>query len=207
VVLRVAVLFLAKSGLAKRSRRKSPNDSSAADRRPGSRRAGAADAASSLRVRKLAGEDVWELVHPRCARDRELDLEEVRKMLQAGEVEVATDECRWLLSGCSDCLEAHRILGEIALESNDLPLARGHFGYAYRLGAKALETAGRPSPVPYRLPANQGFFESGKGLAWCLKRMEKLEMAEEVVAVLLRCDPTDPLGVRGLLAGDSPEAT
>jgi hypothetical protein len=153
----------------------------------------------TIRARKIAGEDAWELVHPRCARDRAEDLEEVRKMIDAGETEVAMDECRWLLSGCSDCLEAHRILGEIALSENDLPLARGHFGYAYRLGEKALERAGRPSPLPYRLPANQSFLESAKGLAWSLRQLDKRDMAREVVEVMLRCDPGDPLGVRSLL--------
>ena len=90
----------------------------------------------------------------RAARDRQEDLEEVRKMLDAGEVEVATDECRWLLNGCSDCLEAHRLLGEIALAENDLPLARGHFGYAYRLGEQALDRAGCRGPAALS-PAGQ----------------------------------------------------
>jgi tetratricopeptide (TPR) repeat protein len=152
-----------------------------------------------VRARKVHDQDVWELVHPRCARDRVEDLEEVRKMLDAGEVDVAVDECRWLLQGCSDCLEAHRLLGEIALGENDLPLARGHFGYGYRLGAQALERAGSQGPAPYRLPANQGFLECAKGLAWCLKELGKAQMAEEVVAVALRCDPSDPLGVKKLL--------
>jgi len=152
-----------------------------------------------LRVRKSDGES-WELVHPRCARDRQEDLEEVRKMLDAGEIDVAVDECRWLLSGCSDCLEAHRILGEIAMGENDLPLARGHFGYAFRLGAQALERAGNPAPLPYRLSANRSFLESAKGLAWCLRELDKSQMAREVLDVVLRCDPSDPLGVKSLLA-------
>ncbi len=158
-----------------------------------------------MRVRRVAGQEAWELVHPRCARDRQEDLEEVRKMLDAGEVEVAMDECRWLLNGCSDCLEAHRILAEIALGENDLPLARGHFGYAYRLGAQALEQARVRGPLPYRLPANKTFFESAKGLAWCLKELGKREMVAEVVEQMLACDATDPLGMKGLLA-DSSEA-
>ncbi|MBI3838787.1 MAG: hypothetical protein HY288_12750 [Planctomycetia bacterium] len=157
-----------------------------------------------MRARKLAQEESWELVHPRCARDREEDLQEVRKMLDAGEIDVAIDECRWLLSGCSDCLEAHRILGEIALGENDLPLARGHFGYAYRLGAKALEQAHSQGPLLYRVPANRSFLESAKALAWCLKQLGKGEMAAEVVEFLLRCDPSDPLGVKRL--GDEPHA-
>jgi len=120
-------------------------------------------------------------------------------MLEAGETEVARDECRWLLQGCSDCLEAHRMLGEIALAEDDLSLARGHFGYAFRLGAKALEEAGGRGPLPYRLAANQGFLASGKALAWCLKQLDKRAMAAEVVELLLACDPSDPLAVQGLL--------
>ncbi len=121
-------------------------------------------------------------------------------MLEAGEADVARDECRWLLQGCSDCLEAHRMLGEIALCENDLPLARGHFGYAFRLGANALKQAGNKGPLPYRLPANQAFFTSGKALAWCLKQLGKPDMAAGVVELLLGCDPSDPLGVKNLLA-------
>ena len=119
-------------------------------------------------------------------------------MIDAGELEVAVDECRWLLNGCSDCLEAHRMLGEIALADNDLPLARGHFGYAYRLGEQALDRAGVRGPLPYRLPANQSFFESAKGLCWCLVQLGKPEMASEVTARVLACDPSDPLRLRNL---------
>ena len=153
---------------------------------------------SSVRARKLPDGESWELVHPRCARDREEDLQEVRKMLDAGEIDVAVDECRWLLNGCSDCLEAHRILGEIALGENDLPLARGHFGYAYRLGTQALQQARTQGPLLYRVAGNQSFLESAKALAWCLKQLGKREMAAEVVQVILQCDPDDPLGVQRL---------
>lgn len=157
-----------------------------------------APSASTVRVRQLE-DGAWELVHPRCARDRAEDLEEVHKMVDAGELEIAMDECRWLLSGCSDCVEAHRILGEIALAENDLPLARGHFGYAYRLGEQAIARAGHPSPVPYRREANRSFLESAKGLAFCLKQLGKEQMAREVVELTLRCDPGDPLGMSQLL--------
>lgn len=156
---------------------------------------------STVQARQLPGEDAWQLVHPRCARDRQEDLEEVRKMIDAGEIDVAIDECRWLLQGCSDCLDAHRLLGEIALSENDLPLARAHFGFAFRLGQKALERARSAGPLPYRLPANQGFLESAKGLAWCLKQLDKAEMSTEVVELALRCDPSDPLGIQKLVAG------
>lgn len=119
-------------------------------------------------------------------------------MIEAGETEIAQDELRWLLNGCSDFIEAHRILGELALAEEDLPLARGHFGYAYSLGSKALERAGAAGPLPYRLPANQAFHESGKGLVYCLLHLGKRAMAEEVVAGLVRFDPADPLTVRKL---------
>ena len=122
-------------------------------------------------------------------------------MLEAGEVDVAVDECRWLLEGCSDLVEAHRILGEIALEEHDLPLARGHFGYVYHLVVKALEAARAAGPLPYRLPANQVFHESAKALAWCLRELGHAQMAAEVVATQLRLDASDPLGVARLAGG------
>ncbi len=156
---------------------------------------------SGARLRRLAGRDEWELVLPRCARDRAEDLEEVRKMLEAGELDVAHDECLWLLSGCAECLEAHRILGEIALSEDDLHLARGHFGYAFRIGQTAIEREPGMKVLPYHLPANQAFHESGTALAWCLMELGKSEMAQEVVALLLRCDPEDPLGAARLLSG------
>ena len=124
-------------------------------------------------------------------------------MMDAGEIDVARDECRWLLEGCSDCIEAHRILGEIALADDDLPLARGHFGYAYRLGVQAFTRAGAAAPIPYRRPANRSLFESAKGLAWCLKQLGKADMAAEVVAHVLACDPSDPLRIAEILAEKS----
>ena len=121
-------------------------------------------------------------------------------MLAEGEWEVAQDELRWLLSGCSDCLDAHLLLGELAVEhQNDIPLARGHFGYAYQLGYKAWRKAGEPSPVPGRQLANQGFFAAGRGSAWCLEKLGKGTMANEIVATLLKMDPSDPLECRKML--------
>jgi hypothetical protein len=153
-------------------------------------------------VREAQGGAGWELLHPRCALDRREDLDEVRTMIDAGEVDIAIDELRWLLDGCSDCIEAHGMLGELALSADQDPqLARGHFGYAYQLGLTALRRANMPTPVPYRVPANQAFFEAGKGLAYCLTQLEKPEMAREVLDLLLACDPTDPLGFTGMRAG------
>ena len=57
--------------------------------------------------------DGWVLVHPRCARDRADDLEEVREMVEAGELDVAIDELRWLVGGCSEFIEAHALLGRV----------------------------------------------------------------------------------------------
>ncbi|NIP86394.1 MAG: hypothetical protein GTO03_12825 [Planctomycetales bacterium] len=150
-------------------------------------------------MRQVPGETVWEFLHPRCALERAEDIQEVEKMLVAGEDEIAMDELRWLLSGCSDFIHGHRLLGEMALAGGDLTLARGHFGYAFYAGAKAWRQAGKPAPLPYDRPANRDFFEAGKGLVHCLVRAEKQPLAAEVVDVLLTCDPSDPLGVRQLL--------
>ncbi len=120
-------------------------------------------------------------------------------MVEAGEVDVARDELRWLLEGCTDCLAAHKMLGELALMEEDLPLARGHFGYAYRIGQKALEAANREARLPYAIPANQGFHEAGKGLVYCLCKLGKADLATEIAEQLVRHDPSDPLAVRELL--------
>ena len=151
---------------------------------------------TELRVKRRSNENAWELVHPRCALERMEDLEEVRKMLDAGEVDVAIDELRWLLDGCSDFVAAHRLLGELAMADGDFRLARGHFGYAYNICVSAMPPQGLPGPLPYRLPVNQGFFESAKGLAWCLHQLAMQDMADAVLEQMLKCDPSDPLGVR-----------
>ncbi len=165
--------------------------------------------ASEVRARWLEAEQAWELVHPRCALERAEDLEEVDQMVEMGETEIAVDELRWLLGGCSDFIAAHSRLGELAMADNDLPLARGHFGQAYRAGEQAMRRAGSGGPLPFRLPANQEFHSAGKGLVACLLAVDRREMAEQVVEQLLRLDPSDPLFVRGLLdrsaPGDAPQ--
>ena len=118
-------------------------------------------AATEIRLRRVAPEG-WELVEPRCARDRADDIEEVQTMIAAGEIEIARDEIHWLLQGCHDFLEAHKLLGELAYAEHDLPLARGHFGYAFRIGQQAIARAGNRRPIPYKLPRNQAFHQSGK---------------------------------------------
>lgn len=146
-------------------------------------------------MRQVPTENVWEFLHPRCALDRAEDIEEVESMMEAGEVEIAKDELRWLLSGCSDFFRAHRMLGTFALEAGDIQLARGHFGHVYRAGSKALKRAGMPTPLPYEREANRDFFESARGLIKCLRKLEKQKQAREVTDVILRCDPSNPLGL------------
>ncbi len=121
-------------------------------------------------------------------------------MVEAGELEVATDELLWLVQGCGEFIEAHLLLGQVALAGgDDLPLARGHFGTAYQFGLKALRRAGLPSPLPCGHPANRAFFEAGRALAWCLAKLDKPAMAAEIVDVLVKLDPADPLALRAML--------
>lgn len=138
-------------------------------------------------------------VHPRCVRDRSEDLEEVQAMVEAGETDIALDELRWLLSGCSEFIAAHVVLGELARSANDLPLARGHYGAGYQLGLQTLRRAKMPRPLLYSQPANRPFFEAGRGLAWSLEKLGQPQMAEEVVTTLVGLDPADPLGLRVML--------
>jgi hypothetical protein len=156
--------------------------------------------AGGLDVRRSTDGRAWVLVHPPCARERAEDLDEVRAMISAGEIDLAVDELRWLLEDCSEFIAAHVLLGELALSArNDLSLARGHFGAGYQLGLQALRRVKMPTPLPHSHPANRAFHEAGRGLAWCLVKLDKLSMAKEVVDTLLHVDPADPLRIRALL--------
>jgi hypothetical protein len=152
---------------------------------------------SSVKLRCVDGQ--WEFVHPRCARDRQDDLEEVEKMILADETEVAVDELRYLLNGCTECIAIHRMLGDLALSAEDISLARGHYGYAYKIGHDAIRAAKVTGPLPYAVDANQDFFLAGKQLVWCLLLLQKKDLAIPVQQEILRLDPTDPLAVRELM--------
>ena len=166
-------------------------------RKPNSRNQSASS--KGLGVRRSTDGNSWILVHPREARDRAEDLEEVQMMIEAGELDVALDELRWLLSDCSEFVAAHVLLGDIARDMNDLPLARAHYGAGYQLGLQTLRRAKMPKPLLYQQPANQPFFEAGRGLMWALEKMSKPQMADEVMSTLVELDPSDPLQVRLLL--------
>ena len=151
-----------------------------------------------MEVRMRRTEQGWEVVHPRCAMERSADMEEVQAMLDGGELEIAEDELRWLISGCPDCLEAHALLGEIALDYGDFKLARGHYGRVFAVVQKACEKAGARGPLPIASECNRVVHESGKALVLCLGKLEKKASLRAAVKQLLEWDPTDPLGVCGL---------
>jgi hypothetical protein len=120
-------------------------------------------------------------------------------MIEAGESEIALDELRWLLSGCSEFIAAHVLLGELARAAGDVPLARGHYGAGYQLGLQTLRRAKMPKPVIYAQLANRPFFEAGQGLIWSLEKLGKPQMAEEIVRTLVELDPSDPLRLRAII--------
>ena len=153
---------------------------------------------SQIGVQRIRGGAGWMLVHPRAVRDRSEDLEEVEAMIAAGEFDIAIDELRWLLGSCSEIISAHFLLGKLAVEADqDLPLARAHFGFGYQLGLQALRREKMPRPLLVLHPANQPFYDAGRGLAWCLHALDKFPMALEVIRQLLACDPSDPLRLQG----------
>lgn len=173
-------------------------------RRPQGPRRARQDQADSLKIRPIPETDQFELVYPNCAGKCKEDMEEVHKMLEAGEVDIAIDELRWLLDACRGLLEAHKLLGEIALSDGDLELARAHLGYAYDMVTRSLPRDGLPGTLPYARQPNRPFFEAGKGLAWCLRQQKQEAMAADVVKQLLVLDPSDPLNLREIIA-DQPE--
>jgi hypothetical protein len=157
-----------------------------------------AGSGSQIGVRRIRGGSGWMLVHPRSVRDRSEDLEEIDAMIAAGETDIAIDELRWLLADCREMISAHFLLGKLAVEADgDLPLARAHFGFGYELGLRALRREKMPSPLIAGHPANQPFYNAGRGLAWCLHAQDKSPMALEVIRLLLACDSSDPLGLKG----------
>jgi hypothetical protein len=159
-----------------------------------------------IRREQPGGEVVWELAHPRCSRQRKEDLEEVEAMLDAGEAEIARDELIWLLSECPDFLDAHVQLGLIALEDGDPKLARGHFGRAYELVLRVVDAAGVKGPLPYSLEGNRVFFEAAKGLAHTLVSTGRSPMARDLLRRTLQLDPSDTLGIRGVVEGRPPDS-
>lgn len=126
-------------------------------------------------------------------------------MIATGELEIARDELRWLLSECHDFQAAHKLLGDLAVAEGDWRLARGHYGYAYQLGVQAIgriPTVDQQHAVqhlPYAITSNQIFFQAGRELAKCLLKLNKRSMAREVIGRLLQLDPHDALGIRHLL--------
>lgn len=152
---------------------------------------------TGLRVQRAASTLGWVFVHPPCVMERAADLDEVRTMIAGGELDAAIDELRWLLNGCSEMLEAHFLLGKLAIEADgDVALARGHFGVGYELGLKALSQASMPTPAPALHPANRPFYDVGRGLAWCLAELNRTDLAQEVIELLLHLDPRDGLNLR-----------
>jgi len=160
---------------------------------------------SAVTLRRAPGGKGWEFLPPKCATQRQDDLDEVHKMLELGEIDVAIDELRWLLEECADFVDAHRLLGELALTNGDLPLARGHFGYAYTASTRALPSQ-LEGPVLYETAGNRSFFESAKGLAHCLIEMEKPDLARDVLDKMLELDPADPLSISAIRDGLPPKA-
>ena len=135
---------------------------------PPARRAGQRPGSIGL---KRVGANDFEFVHPRGAKEMELDYEEGMELWKAGDPESARDALRYALTACHDNLWIHAALGRIALEEfHDPTLARGHFGYAVELGRWALPQGfgGRLSPDR---PANRPFFEAVNGLLRCLESL------------------------------------
>jgi hypothetical protein len=154
------------------------------------------DDPARLRTRRLDANRLV-LLEPITAADRKEDIEEVRNMIASGELEIARDELLYLVGDCRGFLEAHNLLGELALEEGDIPLAQGHFGFAYEIGLDSL-----PKGFKGRLPANKeyngAFFLSGRGVARCLIARGEREKGREVLERLAQLDPQEP-NVRALL--------
>ena len=153
------------------------------------------------RTAKRPDEEAWELVHPR------LPAIATRTWKRSAKCSMPA-RLTSLLTNVAGCSRAAPIVWKpIGFWEKSrwerttclwlAVISATHFDWERR----RLRSRRNPAPLPYRLQSNQSFLEAAKGLAWCLKELGKREMAAEVVAVMLRCDPQDPLGVRTLLDG------
>lgn len=142
-----------------------------------------------LKLRRLDG-NRYSFTPPVCAFDRKEDLEEVQQMIAAGELEIARDELLYLVADCRAFLEAHNLLGELALEEEDISLARGHFGFAYEIGLDSLP-AGFRGILPAKRDYNRAFFLAGRGLARCLIARGQSKEGRDVLVQLSRFDPQE----------------
>lgn len=146
---------------------------------------------------KSLGGNRFVFVAPECALDRDLDLAEVIEMRAGGEFEIARDELLYLVADCRGFLEAYLQLAELALEDEDIALAKGHFGFAYEQGLEILPPQFRGT-LPSKEGYNPHFYAAGRGLARCLVARQEQDKAREVLEQLLRFDPAEE-GARSLL--------
>lgn len=132
-----------------------------------------------LGLTRLGGSD-FELVHPRCVREMELDYEEGIELRKAGDPEAARDALRYALQGCGDNIWVHVALGWLALEDfQDPSLARGHFGYAFELAQRAIPSDFR-GRLPRHRPSNRPFFDAIDGLITCYEALGKPDEVAEL---------------------------
>jgi hypothetical protein len=128
--------------------------------------------AGGLGMNRIGGND-FELRHPRCVQEMELDFQEGIELREAGDPEAARDALRYALQGCGDNLWVHVALGRIALEDfRDPTLARGHFGYAFELAERAIPRGFR-GRLPRHRPANRPFYDAIEGLVSCYEALGK----------------------------------
>lgn len=149
-----------------------------------------------LRMRRLDG-NRFALQKPAAAFEREDDLDEVQQMIAAGEFEIARDELLYLVADSRSFLEAHNLLGELALEEEDIGLARGHFGFAYEVGLDSLGSDFK-GILPAGRDYNREFFRAGRGVARCLIARGDRAEGRAILEKLLKLDSRESES-RGLL--------
>jgi hypothetical protein len=136
-------------------------------------------------LRRING-DVFELIHPKCVEETELDYQEGIELWKAGDPEEARDALRFALEACHDNLWVHVALGDLAVrEFRDHRLARGHYGYAVELVQRSL-----PPDFNGRLPrdrvANRPFHDALAGLIAALRATDAPAEADTLQTLVNR---------------------
>lgn len=145
-------------------------------------RKGLSERRGPIGLRRIGGE-VFELIHPRCVEETELDYREGLELWKAGDPEEARDALRFALEACRDNLWIHVALCDLALrEFKDPRLARGHYGYAVEIvqGSLPPDFKGR---LPLNRVANQPFHDALHGLIAALRATSEPAQADELQAL------------------------
>ncbi len=152
-----------------------------------------------LTVRRVPGEDAWELALAAAMRLAAATWSRSAPMLAAGGLTWPSTSCDGFSTAATRLVEAHQLLGEIALNGGGRSRTGPRPpGLRIRTGCESPSSRRGGCRLPFNRPNNQPFFKLAAAAArW--HRLGDRQTAGEIVNRLLALDPSDPLDVKSVL--------